>query len=428
MRITFQMDLHLFTLFQVLTPSDQVKLALCNHDLLQRCPISKLYYTNLPHMNCDRVRRMSYNQSLIKVLPKMLTHVILVQTFDIANFADLTNLVHLNINQWIHDLVLRGQLRTFIGANIHQNLTLPQSLTHLTLHGKPQRIVGLDNHPNLTILRVGFDLKDVTVLPPNLVEIDTTAFPIGNLPETLRIIRVARDYEHHPQLAIPNLPAKLEELHFTTYYLPVLPNLPTTLRSLTLIYFDEMEEHQVSECRALTKIVMPFELQNQCLRDSLCKIANFIPQVTDLRFKSSIPSGALKDVQFSNLRFLRLDLGHLCEEPMLKFGHLTSLVCLEMSCGFSQSLVCKVELPRSLTSLKLLQMEPTILWSFAKNRFSIHLPGSLRVLHIHCLLERHTFDIGISRQHLAKLKIVGDRGHNEIDGHISTKWGQFLLL
>lgn len=416
------MNPHVDTLFRVLKAADVVKFALCDRHTLSKYPISKLCYTMFPTVNPGRVRRMKLHE--VANLPDTLTHVILVRSGPSLHFGE--NLVYLAMHECLHNLTLPPNLHTFIGFDITNDLLLSQSLTHLELDRKPRRIVGLDKHPNLTILRFGyrytFGMFDSYDPPPKLVEMETAQFPICQMPQTLRILRIV---ELFTDTGVPFIPDTLEEFDFqVSRQLTMLPKLPHTLRSLALFSFHNISHEQVSECSKLAKVVMHSHIDYRHMRDSLCNIANFIPQVTDLSFHSNRASSALKNLPFNNLRYLRIGFGYMYQDETLALGHLTTLAFLEITYAFLEHCSCKMELPPFLRRLTLLRAGAY--FEDSTNRFSIELPASVKVLHVDSF-HRHVFDIGIAREHLANLEVIGDRGTIEHDSRIVTEWGQFVL-
>lgn len=415
---TFQMEPQWEVLFSSLAPTDQVSLAVCNSVTFAKCPVSKLYFKTLRH---GRVRRMILPWMNCADVEKyqILTHLQLFpDSYNIADFHDFTNLRFLKVDQFITDVVLPPCLQTFIGTNIMGSLAIPQSLTHLRLSkGSVHTFKGVEEHPNLTILRFpSLILPDNFKLPPNLVILEMSNSWV-QFPETLRILRVhlSRD-----PILETCLPPQLEELHLHEVFLSSMAKLPRGLRILSLPSFDGIIGSQVDECPALTTIRLnPKHLDDRVMRRSLEFVHRYIPQVIDLGFRTKHASNSLTGLSFTHLKRLIIAT-YQNLEPTLKLGHLETVVLLKIRCLFSKK-PCTIELPPHLEGLQLTRTKYPACY-----QFSLTLPVSLKELQVDVF--DNVFSIFVSREHLPRLKIVGDRGASEQDGGISTIWGQFVFV
>lgn len=357
--------------------------------------------------------------------PSKLTHLHLMKSD--RDLVNMTSLLYLHMENVVHDLVLPSNLQIFVGGNITKCVTLPTSLTILELVGLlPKRIIGLDKHPNLKILRLKstLDAKDLSNfdMPPTLVELEMRELPMKKLPNTLRILRLKAPY--HDKM---HLPDSIEELDMLESPQQLLRKLPSNLRILSLLRFTNIPFEQLQNCTTLTKIVIRGRyFSDKTTRDNLEIVEQFIPQITDFSFCSNQPNKALKVFQFMiNLRCLRINFGPMLEEESVELGHLVKLRDLEIVCNVAQGPFCKIGLPLCLQRLRLLRTKSN-LFANRTSRFSLTLPPSLKVLSVP-RISRHMFEIGISREHLARLEIVGDCGKGEHNGHIETGWGQFVI-
>lgn len=329
----------------------------------------------------------------------------------IVNDCMWTHLIYLQLDWCITDLVLPDQLQTFIGNDIQGSLTLSEMLTKLILTGMLPRLVGLERHRNLAVLRAKFlHVPNTVELPPNLVELQIASCNRDHLPRNIHILGLIDS-----PLCFSEA---IEELHLDVTPAQDLLKLPPKLRVLTLPYFDDLSKEQLSKCGNLTKVVM-----NNYVRDgskSLEMIDSCLPNLTDLSFRSNRASESMACLKFDNLRRLKISCKHMNEEETLDFGHLVNVSFLEFHCSCSRR-PCTIELPRFLRGLRL----TNDFGGNANSDFAIKLPVSVKVLHVHAYAQ--AFSIAISREHLAKLDIFGDRGQGEHNGRIVTTWGQFVL-
>lgn len=136
-------------LFPLLSPKDQLQMGLCNPTMLKNLPQSKLYFTDF---RVDRVRKLITWNAEHK-LPEYLTHLKIRGIAICTDFANLSHLKHLEIDECESDLVLPCHLKTFIGHKI-KSVSIPLSLTSLSISTTNTDITGLNGHPNLTILRL----------------------------------------------------------------------------------------------------------------------------------------------------------------------------------------------------------------------------------------------------------------------------------
>lgn len=439
------MNPHVDTLFRLLPPADQIQLGLCNRNALRNFPISRLYYTVLPKCNRGRVRRMKtmkYGVSELNLTHLHLMTSTLCLSFFSFNPLAMESLVYLKMEECVSNLELPWSLKTFIGINIRKSLTLCPSLTHLELQGSRPRIVGLDDHPNLTILRLKISSLPRTLsgltLPPNLVELETREFLHDPFPGKLRVLRLTGMCPSG-NYGVLHLPDDLEELDVrSTSITKIIPKLPIGLRVLALFSFAGILPEELQACSKLCKIVIHGGLTKQTARTSLKLIERFVPQITDLSFCTNHPCKSMQDLTFVNLRRLCINLGTMWKESSLKLRNLTKLRFLEIHYGFAKHDNCQIELPLGLRSLMLRSSvcQDSILRQNITEfvckvtdtyRVSINVPLSLRILQIDESFHRHAFYIGISREHLATLEIIGDRGQVEQNGRIATEWGQFVI-
>lgn len=409
-------------LFTLLVPVDQVHFAVCNSQTLRKWPMSKQYFKSLPSNNASIIRKMTLKDGAL--LPKSdLTHLLWSNLATIVHTSDWTQLVYLKIeNGCSPNLVLPPQLQILIGHNIQGLLTLPAMLTHLSLTGSLPRVVGLQRHPTLTVLRCeSMEIHKKFEFPPNLTHLQIASCPnIDHWPNNLRFVSLFSAGATVPFCCFPET---LEELHLQGTHCPEQINLPIGLRALTLSSLTCVSGENVRQCAKLTKIGLAAFSTNTELREALTFIEGFIPQITDLSLYSSWASQSFADVKFANLTRLKITCGFTNIEENLDLSHLVKVTFLEFRCCLS-TCSCIIELPPFLRSLQLRNE-----W-FApvpfKSLFKFRLPASVKWLDVN--EGSRVFHILISRAHLARLDIVGDRGDNEHDGHINTRWGQFILI
>lgn len=405
-------------LISVLSPSDNVHLALCSSRLLKKCPISKLYFKVLPKMDTRKIRKMLTHPGVpLNLVPLNLTYLQLdlTNTPAFVNFLDFSHLLHLELKSYDFDLVLPGHLRTFIGRNIQKNLTLPPGLTRLIFKGysTPDNIIGLEKHSNLTLLHFGWMDDYKFEMPPNLTELHIKDFSHTVLPETLRILSTW----HLPSC----LPDALEDIH--AQYLSSNVKLPIGLRKLSLLTFEGIAPIQVSQCSALTQISVRSNLKTS-MRNSLEFVDQFIPQVTDLGFNSITPSEMLTSLKFVNLQRLTIDTKHNMLDLTIEIGHLVTLTSLKICRCVKLRQNGAIELPPLLRKLVFIRNKCYCRVVVDNFQWICTLPGSVKVLNVEAW-HSSAFSISVSHEHLARLDIVGDREQN---GRIATTWGQFVLL
>lgn len=310
-------------LFGLLPAVEYVQFVLCTSGLLKNCPTLHLYFKCLTRkMTC---RKLSLRSALDST-PSNVTNLHLFQSCFIDNFAHLTNLVYLRMeDHGSTDLVLPCRLETFIGCNVWGTVTLPETLTSLTLHGdNPNEIIGLDNHPNLTVLHCeSIPNFENFEFPPNLVEFQMSVFSIMEsltvyfFPEPLRILRILGVQSDCPMISLPDT---LEELNLVSNYVISFRKSPRKLHNLSLPTSNNILGALLSECTNLSKIRLYF-VQNSSTRDALKKINQFVPNVTELRFRSGQASTALENLHFDKLKRLTIDTAYN-QEKILNLKHL----------------------------------------------------------------------------------------------------------
>lgn len=410
-------------LFDVLEPRDLVRLGLCNSNMFRKCPFARLYFTVVTTTNCQRIRRLKSPSLPVFDLTR-LTHLDIPE-ITTAMLQVVPNLKYLKLERCRYDLVLPSKLQTFIGRQIEQHLTVPESLTHLsirdcrTVNYGAMKIVGLDNHPNLTILRFA-NMYDNIVdfeIPPNLVTFDMPDMSraLTTLPPSLRSFRLMADY-HYP---LPDLPVLLEEFgnNAESSMFAPFPKLPCGLRILglpPLFPFSELQALRLSECAKLTKIVVNWVSSSE-LKNVMDRIDRQVPDVRDLEVYGDFISDLY--APFTNLT--RLTMGTITNNcKHIDLGTWTQIIFFSFFFTFSRN--ASLTLPPNLKTLKLDQGK-----DYNSGRFiTMNLPTTLRNISV---IGNRAFHIRVSRAHLARLEIVGDRGSCEKDGQIKTTWGKFLL-
>lgn len=389
-------------LLPLLTVADQIKLALCSVHILQKCPVSKLYFRRLPRGSVDRVRKMILRASNGTV-PSSVTHLLLTNIFGTVKFCDTLNLVHLRMEGCGYNTVLPCGLKSFIGINIRGKLALSESLTHLELQGAENvQIFDLARHPNLTVLRLDVMQTPRVALPPNLIELNAL--------------------DCYPN-ALDCFPETLEKLDLYNTCLSSLSDLPASLRKLALASFEGACYSQVAKCSALTEIVIYDDSPSAAMCYSLQFISECIPQVTDLTLtsRSIMTIEALNKLKFENLQRLKMNIDDRNEAENLNLRHLLKLRDLEIQCSSSR-VHCIVELPTFLSRLTLKRR-----YSCHLSQFRITLPVLLQILCVQPL-ERYAFSILIHREHLGRLKIVDEDGQRVSEDQIAAICSEFTIL
>lgn len=418
--------MQLDVLYHLLAAVDYVQLTLCSSQTFKRFPTCHLYFIRVPPgKRCRKMVQRGTFDDFESV--SYVTYLQLLHCLPLVNLCDLTNLTHLKIDgHYASTLVLPPRLETFIGCNIPEMVTLPESLTSLRLRGnKPKQIVGLEKHPNLTVLECGF-LRDFDnfEFPPNLVKLQMSAFSIiresvQHFPKTLRILCIFNWQPWHPKLSLPD---SLEELELFSGYVVLFPNPPRNLHTLALWSFEDVSKGLLSDCSALTKIIIHGHLDETAMRTSLEYISRYIPQVTDLSFHSDRASHVLEHLHFAKLQRLTIDT-QSNREGMLQLGYYSTLSHLDIQFSTSR-ILCMIELPPFLHVLQFTQTHNTL----DECPFSATLPRTLKKLHVNAGAFVKGISIFVTREHLERLKIVDDRRMTEKDGHIPTRWGQFVII
>lgn len=404
-------------LFPVLAPADQVQFSLCNRTLLRKLPVSKLYFTAQSHARFSRIRKF------VHLVPgeiyQGLTHLQMRGNLAVRQLASWSNMIHLEIESGPFDLVLPENLRTFIGHSI-KILTIPLSLTHLNLTSPMTGVRGLDNHPNLTILKVTGNIYPKFTLPPNLVEFDmpTLLFAVTAFPQTLRVLRIS------PQnFLICSLPEKLEHLCLQGLWSNPSPKLPRGLCSLQLpdegVYY--MDTQEFVACTKLVKLVLPRKISEEAVQKMLVFSDKYLPNLSELQFSSCAANTRIKNLTFSNLKRLTIQTKGNFDETF-QFQQRLGVTFLDLSFDTLDG-ECSIELPPRIRILKLVQ---TQMFGIIGYSITITLPESLRVLEVRSPQSR--FYISVSREHLFRLDVIGDRGKAEENGRIVTSWGAFIIV
>lgn len=402
-------------LFPLLSPAEKVQMALCNANTLKKLPVSKLYFTDIPHSRLNRIRKLIHS-ARSKDIRQGLTHLKLRGIVEISELTSLSNLIYLEIESCFCDLVLPENLRTFIGLNI-KSVTIPLSLTSLCVKNSYTHITGLDSHPNLTVLKFGgTPLK--FEMPPNLVEFDMPddMFPVTCFPQTLRILRM------WPQIfPICSLPPELEQLCFKgLWYDETLPKLPHSLRWLEIPGDCTLKKTDVAQCTKLTKLVLCKSPEGDVTR-MLTFSDLFIPNLSELHFSSREANTRLENLKFSKLTRLTIHTKNNYDKAF-QFQQRLGLTFLNLSFGTLAG-DFRIDLPPRIRILKLLQ---TQMFGIVGCRITIDLPNSLKVLEVSAPQRR--FYISVSREHLSRLDVIGDRGQAEANGRIVTSWGAFIIV
>lgn len=412
---TFQMDL---VLFDVLEPRDLVRLALSHSHLLRKFPFARLYVNSVTLANCYVIRRLKC--SFLPLLDlNHLTH-LEIPEITTAVLQYVPHLKYLKVQRCKSDLDLPSNLQTFIGSHIEKSVTLSDSLTRLAIHNcKGCRIIGLDNHPNLTSLRFenmhGFVID--FEIPPNLVEFDMPNMgrALKHFPPSLRRFRLMDDY-YYP---FPLLPAALEEFNCECRAFAALPKLPCGLRVLglpQLCSMGDLQALQLSKCASLTKIAVNYVMSHQ-MNIVLGYIDRMVANVTDLAFYGDYLNKF--SARFANLT--RLTMGAITNsQKHIDLGARGNITFFSFIVTHSQKNAA-LTLPPNLRTLKLNQRKDGNSGRF----ITMKLPATVRNLFV---VGRGTFHIHVSRAHLARLEIVGDRGTVESNGQIETSWGKFILF